>query len=598
MKSLLKSLAVFLSVIILAGCGAQPSPDVATATPTPIPTASPTPTPVPDEVLKRMAEEELRAIFDATHNALAAGAWYTAVGGDKPEFYGDGCYSSFSAPEKTSEVFGGLFSFAYLTDGKISLVGSGLGGRTEIEAVEDAKSIGIGANHLLIAHADGSVTGYGNATFDKLNFEGWQGIESVCAGLWHSVGLTKNNTVVAVGDNTFNQCGVASWTGITAVSAGLNHTVGLKSDGTVVAVGDNTFNQCDVGDWTDIIAVSCGANHTVGLKNDFTLVAVGDNRDGQCQIEGWTNVVAVSAGAWHTAALLGDGSLLFCGSNSNGQAAEQANGLLVSEYCYGIDSENGPWSYVSEKTGVLICYDTAFERIPIRADLFATAGNLPFGAFADCNPDASARQLPAAICRQNDVVFAQTSDYVGFGANKKGVMMRNGVLYYDKSEIATMAFFPDGSMRVFEKAEKITSLDLIAAGVENSFSFGPILVKDGQVHQDVIDTPKHSPCPRCAIGMIEPYHFLSIVSSIEGKLTLGWLSEQFVAYGCQVAYNLDGGNSSTMVFMGEQINLHRYNYNEQVGMRALSDVLAFGTSTAVPSVDDPYNRKDTINGPR
>ena len=43
----------------------------------------------------------------------------------------------------------------------------------------------------------------------------------------------------------------------------------------------------------------------------------------------------------------------------------------------------------------------------------------------------------------------------------------------------------------------------------------------------------------------------------------------FYAYGCKQAYNLDGGSSAAMVFMGEYLNMHSRLEGGAVGMRRL-----------------------------
>ena len=49
-------------------------------------------------------------------------------------------------------------------------------------------------------------------------------------------------------------------------------------------------------------------------------------------------------------------------------------------------------------------------------------------------------------------------------------------------------------------------------GVTASYSFGPILVEDGQVCPDVDKHRVKMENPRCGVGLIEPGHFLVIVS--------------------------------------------------------------------------------------
>ncbi|MEN6460715.1 MAG: phosphodiester glycosidase family protein, partial [Syntrophomonas sp.] len=65
--------------------------------------------------------------------------------------------------------------------------------------------------------------------------------------------------------------------------------------------------------------------------------------------------------------------------------------------------------------------------------------------------------------------------------------------------------------------------------------------------------------PRTGIGMIAPNHYVFIV--VDGRadgyskgMTLSQFAEVFADLGCTEAYNLDGGGSSTMYFMGDLIN--------------------------------------------
>lgn len=590
-----------LALCLLLACGTTPAattaalpPEVSTATPSPAPSPIPTLSPVELRAIELM---ELREAFLESKNKLAAGAWFSADCLTAPGFSGDGCFDASALPSDAEKVFGGLFAFAYINEGRISLVGSALGSRAELEAIADAEAAAIGANHMLVLHEDGSVSAFGSNLFGKCETGSWTEVLEVEAGLHHSVGRRWDGTLVTAGDNSYGQCEVLNWRAVTDIASGLNHTVGLFSDGTVLAVGDNSYGQCEVQEWEDIIAVYCGANYTVGLRSDFTLVAAGDNSDGQCELESFADVTGVACGIWHTAILQGDGRVSFCGVNTNGQFGEEAPLQSAGEVILGLDTLSGPWTYVSQTAGVLICYDTSLETTPIRADLFAPYGHLPFGVFAEQDFSMKTKAMPARIARQNQVVFAQTGDYVGFTSNGKGVMMRQGHICYDRNETSTMAFFPDGSMRVFAKRDKITAEELTAQGVTDSFSFSPILVSDGELHREVTDAPPQPACLRCAIGMIEPYHFISVVSSVGNGHTIPQFANIFLEYGCEVAYNLDGGNSTSMVFMGEQISQHRYNYREQVGQRALSDLLAFGVSESVPGEDEPYGRNETVNGP-
>jgi len=78
--------------------------------------------------------------------------------------------------------------------------------------------------------------------------------------------------------------------------------------------------------------------------------------------------------------------------------------------------------------------------------------------------------------------------------------------------------------------------------------------------------------PRSALGYFEPGHYCFIL--VDGRqpgysdgLTLEDLSQVFYDLGCTVAYNLDGGQTAVMAFMGEETNI------PYEGGRQTSDIL-------------------------
>ena len=78
--------------------------------------------------------------------------------------------------------------------------------------------------------------------------------------------------------------------------------------------------------------------------------------------------------------------------------------------------------------------------------------------------------------------------------------------------------------------------------------------------------------PRSAVGYYEPGHYCFVV--VDGRqkgyskgMTMSELSQLFFDLGCTVAYNLDGGKSAEMVFMGETVS------QPFEGGRSTSDIL-------------------------
>ena len=170
------------------------------------------------------------------------------------------------------------------------------------------------------------------------------------------------------------------------------------------------------------------------------------------------------------------------------------------------------------------------------------------------------KQTVAEMAEANNALLAINGDYFGF--RNGGYVIRGGVLYrdevYDDAQ-EDLCVWPDGSMTVIRETE-ITARQLMEQGVQDVLSFGPALVLGGEIHvsESLAIGPYSDDNPRTAIGMVEPLHYLFVVS--DGRtdndkgLTPFQLAEVMRDRGAQLAYNLDGGGSSTMVYEGEIIN--------------------------------------------
>ena len=141
-------------------------------------------------------------------------------------------------------------------------------------------------------------------------------------------------------------------------------------------------------------------------------------------------------------------------------------------------------------------------------------------------------------------------------------------------------------MRILPK-KSFTSRQLTDSGVRDSFSFGPTLVENGKIGDDMKYTRVDHPNPRCGIGMVEPGHWVAIVT--DGRqngyslsIYLKDFAKMFIDEGCTVAFNMDGGASAAMVFMGEALNQH-FSPSTNDPQRPWSDSILFGYSEQIPS---------------
>lgn len=169
----------------------------------------------------------------------------------------------------------------------------------------------------------------------------------------------------------------------------------------------------------------------------------------------------------------------------------------------------------------------------------------------------------------NQAIFAVNGDY--YGANSKGYVIKNGVLYRDtvrSSSYEDLAIYADGSLATFKESD-VSAESLLNSGVVQTFAFGPTLVKDYQIaistSEEVAKAMSNN--PRTAIGWIDDTHYIIIVS--DGRtnesqgLTLYEMAELMQSYGVKIAYNLDGGGSATMYFNGKVVN--QPTTNETIG---------------------------------
>lgn len=284
--------------------------------------------------------------------------------------------------------------------------------------------------------------------------------------------------------------------------------------------------------------------------------------------------------------------------------ALNAKGFLdEGEYIYSSE-DKGLWIYVSQTSKVIIQrkYDATQPLTWFEADLYGDldAGEMLRTVQNDPEKMGKVRVDATETAKKHNVVFAMNTDYytyrVAVNNNRHtGVVIRDGRILYDDPytekqvtnsmfpNLDMLAFMPDGSLKVYHSWEK-TAQEFIDEGVQTVYSFGPYLLLDGKVSERAYANNENKN-PRCAIGMVEPGHYVAIMC--EGRLkrsagvTISYLAKMMRAKGCQVAFNMDGGQTAVMVFMGKQLNQIGAYDGGKTNSRPTSEVLGFGTSEQV-----------------
>ena len=205
-----------------------------------------------------------------------------------------------------------------------------------------------------------------------------------------------------------------------------------------------------------------------------------------------------------------------------------------------------------------------------------------YSAFAKNKFGRNIVETTSTIAEENDAIFAINGDYYGFREN--GILIRNGVVYRDEAAREGLAFYEDGTMKTYDETST-SAEELLSQGVINTFSFGPSLLEDGKAIDDFANvkidknmgnSSIQNSNPRTGVGIISPNHYVFVV--VDGRkegyskgMTLNEFANLFEELGCTEAYNLDGGGSSTMYFMGRVVN-NPLGKNQE---REISDILYF-----------------------
>lgn len=200
-------------------------------------------------------------------------------------------------------------------------------------------------------------------------------------------------------------------------------------------------------------------------------------------------------------------------------------------------------------------------------------------AFAQNQYGLNIKDTVSDMAQEHNAAFAVNGDYYGYRTD--GIVIRNGVLYRDEpSHRECLVMYKDGTAEIMQE-ESTSGKKLIEAGAWNVFSFGPVLVENGKIRKGLKKSYKvdffsgniSGKEPRLGIGILGENHLL--ILAVDGRaegyscgVTFRKFAKLFADYGCELAYNLDGGSSVTMYQEGQILN--RPSFGEE---RRISDMI-------------------------
>ena len=265
------------------------------------------------------------------------------------------------------------------------------------------------------------------------------------------------------------------------------------------------------------------------------------------------------------------------------------------------DEEEGHYMYVSPTIRVQI--ERTYE-VPNREHPFycftahiwcdTEGGELPFVADSDPENPGHAPKCIRDIAVENNAVFATSTDYYTYRSGAKaqdykfyhvGIIIRHGNILWDDPMTREMDMPNYETFAILDNgdAESYMSTDYsadqyLADGATEVFTFGPCLVRDGEL-TEYIKRANKSYNPRLALGVAEAGHYVAVLC--EGRVArskgvqMAHLAQIMKDNGCRIAVNMDGGQTAVFAFMGKQLNQV---IEELPRGRAQVEALVFGTS--------------------
>jgi len=268
------------------------------------------------------------------------------------------------------------------------------------------------------------------------------------------------------------------------------------------------------------------------------------------------------------------------------------------------NAEEGVWRYASESLRIEILRrqtekpkETWYE-----AEIWCAEGTGPRVISADPEKWKWTTEYPYKLARKTGTVLAISGDFAQLRAQQKartGIVIRNGVVEGSRTwparsshfpNLDCLAIYPDGDMRVYNSDEK-TAEEYLAEGAVDVLAFGPWLIRDGELNTEALDKYGKSSAQRVAVGMVEKGHYFFMM--LEGRIErsrgsgIRFLAERLMEKGCTVGFNLDGGQTASMVFMGHQL-CKMDNKKRNLSSRRAADILGVGVSGSLPGIEDPW----------
>ncbi len=195
---------------------------------------------------------------------------------------------------------------------------------------------------------------------------------------------------------------------------------------------------------------------------------------------------------------------------------------------------------------------------------------------------SSVQSYASKLAESANAVVAMNADFYGF--RQIGVTVYQRQLFRFSPDKLDNCFINSKGEMLFMKAGSITDVAQMNQYIADndvlySLSFGPILVDNGEL-QYCSSYPigeMDREYSRAGLGMVDDLHYVYMtVNHCNGqnpRCNVNEFAEIMYSKGCVKAYNLDGGQTSEIVFNGQPVNYIDFNAE-----RTVTDIIYFATA--------------------
>lgn len=254
-------------------------------------------------------------------------------------------------------------------------------------------------------------------------------------------------------------------------------------------------------------------------------------------------------------------------------------GVNFPDYDTGADAD---YSYQSDelRVAIKVIKDEEAKQTIYVADIWIRSINSFRTVFAK-NGYNTGTESGESLARKQNAIFAVNGSYNQGLVVHQGERFRSARAVKGWNSQAYCLIYRDGSMKTFLiKKEKLDLNKELKKGAWHAWQFGPILIRDYEPGPDYARY-KLGYKARNILGYYEPGHYVFVTCDAARKDAQGMSEEDMMQFmkslGVKDAFNLDGGVSAVMVFMGEVINRptpHSGSDGVEVG-RPLVDMIVF-----------------------